>query len=61
MILFKINRRTGVVEIGWVVNSLGGLLPSTSSSTIVPVERLAEADLKRVLNLGELFGKVARV
>lgn len=61
MILFKIDRRVGIVEIGWVVDSLGGLLPSTSSSTMVPVERIAEADLKRVLNLGELFGKVAGV
>jgi hypothetical protein len=42
------------------VDSLGGF-PSTSSSTLVPVERLAEADLKRILGLGELFGKVAGV
>lgn len=61
MILFKIDRRVGIVEIGWVMDSLGGLLPSASSSTMVPVERIAEADLKRILNLGELFGKVTGV
>lgn len=60
LVLFTIGRRAGIVEIGCVVDSLGGF-PSTSSSTLVPVERLAEADLKRILGLGELFGKVAGV
>lgn len=60
MILFVIDRSAGIIEIGWVMDSLGGL-PSTSSSTLLRVERLAEVDLKRILRLGELFGKVAGV
>jgi hypothetical protein len=59
LFFFTIDRRAGIIEIGWVMDSLGGF-PSTSSSTMVPVERLAEVDLKRIL-LGELFGKVAGV
>jgi hypothetical protein len=60
LFLFEIDRRAGIIEIGWVMDSLGGL-PSTSSSTSVSVERLAEVDLKRILRVGELFGKVAGV
>jgi hypothetical protein len=60
VVLFEIDRRAGIVEIGRVMDSLGGF-PSTSSSPLLLVERLAEADLERILDLGELFGKVAGV